>query len=81
MIAKDDHVGMAQAAIRLLRDNDLAVRLTERARADSAKFTWKSVRAEWIKLYHELVPDRVSQAATESNSPSRTQPSESSARL
>ncbi len=81
MIEKDDHVAMAAAAIRLLRDNDLAVRLTERARADSVKFTWSSVRAEWIKQYQELVPDRVSQTASESNSPSRSQPSESSARL
>ena len=79
MIARDDHVAMAESAIRLLRDNDLAVRLTERARADSVKFTWNAVRAEWIKLYQELVPDRVTQTATET--PSHPQPSESSAQF
>lgn len=81
MIPKDDHVAMAEAAIRLLRDNDLAVRLTQRARADSAKFTWNAVRAEWIKLYQKLASDGVSEAASKGNSSTQSQPSESSARL
>jgi len=55
MIPKNDHVAMANAAIRLLENNDLALTLTRQAREASAKFTWNSVRQEWISFYHDLV--------------------------
>jgi glycosyltransferase involved in cell wall biosynthesis len=55
MIAKNDHVAMANAALRLLENNELALTLTRQAREASAKFTWNSVRQEWISFYHDLV--------------------------
>ncbi len=55
MVAKNDHVAMAASAIRLLENNDLALTLTREARKASAKFTWKSVRQEWIRFYHDLL--------------------------
>lgn len=55
MVAKNDHVAMAASAIRLLENNELALTLTREARKASAKFTWKSVRQEWIRFYHDLL--------------------------
>jgi glycosyltransferase involved in cell wall biosynthesis len=57
MVRCDDHEGMAAAAIRLLEDNELALRLTAQARVAARKFTWPVVRDEWISLYHELAAE------------------------
>ncbi len=54
MVPRDDHQAMAEAACRLLEDNELAVSIARRAHEDSRKFTWDAVRTEWIKLYHGL---------------------------
>ena len=54
MIDCDDHEGMAAKAIRLLRDNDLAVSIGRRAREDARKFTWEVVRDEWLEVYFNL---------------------------
>jgi len=54
MVPRDDPEAMAAAALRLLEDNELAVRLTRQARESSRKFTWPAVRDEWVSLYHEL---------------------------
>lgn len=59
MVRCDDHEGMAAAAIRLLEDNDLALRLTAQARVAARKFTWPVVRDEWVNLYHELAAESV----------------------
>src|SRR6185503_3481853 len=54
MVRCDDHEAMAAAAIRLLDDNELALKLTAQARIRAKKFTWPVVRDEWVSLYHEL---------------------------
>ena len=54
MVRCDDHEAMAASAIRLLEDNDLALRLTAQARIRAKKFTWPVVRDEWVSLYNEL---------------------------
>jgi glycosyltransferase involved in cell wall biosynthesis len=59
MVGRDDPEAMASAALRLLEEEGLAARLTRRAREESRKFTWPSVRDEWVKLYHELARGRV----------------------
>jgi glycosyltransferase involved in cell wall biosynthesis len=61
MIQKNDHAAMAAAAIRLLENNDLALTLTRQAREASAKFTWNSVRNEWINFYHDLMKRNASE--------------------
>ncbi len=45
---------MAAAAIRLLNDDELALRLVRNAHESSRKFTWPHIRDEWLKLYREL---------------------------
>jgi glycosyltransferase involved in cell wall biosynthesis len=51
MVNCDDHVAMADAAMRLLSDQELAVKISRQAREASRKFTWTAVRDEWVKLY------------------------------
>ena len=54
IVDRDDHEAMAVAAIRLLNDNELALRLARNAHQSSRKFTWPYIRDEWLKLYREL---------------------------
>lgn len=59
MVPKNDFAAMANAAFRLLENNELALSLTRQAREASAKFTWNSVRQEWISFYHDLLKPNV----------------------
>ena len=68
MIPRNDHAAMAAAAIRLLENNELALTLTRQAREASAKFTWNSVRKEWISFYHDLVKRNASLCETSASS-------------
>ena len=54
MVGRDDSGAMAAAAFRLLEEEGLAARLTRRAREESRKFEWPTVREQWVGLYHEL---------------------------
>ena len=54
LVEINDHEGMAAAAIRLLEDNELAVGIAQRARVAARKFTWESVRDDWLQVYFEL---------------------------
>jgi glycosyltransferase involved in cell wall biosynthesis len=45
---------MAEAAIRLLEDSELAVRLARNARQSARRFTWQEVQRQWLDLYLEL---------------------------
>jgi glycosyltransferase involved in cell wall biosynthesis len=54
IVNRDDPEAMAAAAIRLLNDNELALRLVRNAHESSRKFTWQYIRDEWRKLYREL---------------------------
>jgi glycosyltransferase involved in cell wall biosynthesis len=67
MVPRNDHSAMAAAAVRMLEDNDLAVRIGEAARQASKKFTWNAVRQDWINLYHELVLNPPQDRATFAN--------------
>lgn len=67
MIQRNDHEGMAAAALRLLEDDELADRIARQAREASRKFTWPAVRDEWVRIYHELAhaeADVLSEEAT-----------------
>ncbi|HVG30156.1 MAG TPA: glycosyltransferase family 4 protein [Pyrinomonadaceae bacterium] len=54
MIARDDHEAMADSALRLLADEELAARIARNAREHCRKFSWPAVQREWLKLYHEI---------------------------
>jgi glycosyltransferase involved in cell wall biosynthesis len=57
IVNRDDHKALADAAIRLLNDNDLALRLARNAHESSKKFTWPPIRDEWLKLYREVATE------------------------
>lgn len=50
----NDPEDLAANAIRLVEDADLAKRLTDTAFADLHKYSWKSVRNQWLEIYKEL---------------------------
>lgn len=54
IVSRDDHEALAAAAIRLLNDNELALKLVRNAHESSKKFTWPYIRLEWLNLYGEL---------------------------
>lgn len=57
MVQCEDYESLAACAIRLLEDGDLAQALIAKARAECAKYSWPSVREEWLKAYRELAND------------------------
>jgi glycosyltransferase involved in cell wall biosynthesis len=71
MITRNDHNAMAEAALRLLSDPALAKRITRNARESSKKFMSPGVRAEWVRLYRELLPEKF--ARGESHKEANTQ--------
>lgn len=54
MVNRGDHEAIAEQVIRLLSDADLAWRLAARAGEASHKYTWASVRRDWLRLYSAL---------------------------
>jgi len=58
IVDRDDHEALAAAAIRLLENNDFALKLVRNAHESSRKFTWPYIRNEWIKLYRELAREK-----------------------
>jgi glycosyltransferase involved in cell wall biosynthesis len=55
LVPLDDHEAMAAAALRLLEEEGLAVRLARAGRAELRKFTWDGgVRDTWMRAYAEL---------------------------
>ena len=49
-----DEKALAANVIRLLRDNNLAERIASNAHRESRKYTWESVREQWVRTYREL---------------------------
>jgi glycosyltransferase involved in cell wall biosynthesis len=58
IIDRDDHKALASGAIRLLKDNELALKLVRNAHESSRKFTWPHIRDEWVSLYRELAKEK-----------------------
>ena len=54
MVERNDYEGMARAGIRLLEDEGLATKIARSAHEECRKYSWKSVRDEWMELYTEL---------------------------
>lgn len=52
LVHRGDHVAMAQAALRLLRDPSLASHVADTARHECLdRYTWPVVREQWEQLY------------------------------
>jgi glycosyltransferase involved in cell wall biosynthesis len=58
LVPKGDHERMAQSAIRLLEDNELALKIATQAREECRRYSWAAVRNEWLSVYEELVSER-----------------------
>jgi L-malate glycosyltransferase len=52
--APGDWQSLAENALRLLREPELARRLSENAHSESKKYRWGSVRGEWLATYRSL---------------------------
>jgi glycosyltransferase involved in cell wall biosynthesis len=53
-----DHQTMARLAMRLFDDKAMTYTMVGRAREECNKYSWDSVRSEWLKLYRDLDPSR-----------------------
>lgn len=59
LVAPGDDGALADAALRLLDDPALALRLTKAARqACLERFSWPAVEARWVRVYRELAESR-----------------------
>ena len=58
IVKRDDHEALAACALRLLKDNDFALKLVRSAHESSKKFTWPHIRDEWLNLYSELAEEK-----------------------
>ena len=58
IVGRDDHEALANAAIRLLNDNEFALKLVRNAHESSKKFTWPHIRSEWVGLYRDLAKEK-----------------------
>lgn len=72
IVNRNDHEAMAAAAIRLLNDHELALRLVRNAQAASKKFTWPYIRDEWLKVYRELAQAKGSLVSAQDQGPIAT---------
>jgi len=54
IVPRGDHEAMARSALRLLNDNDFTVRLARQGLESCRRFTWPSVRVQWMQAYAEL---------------------------
>jgi glycosyltransferase involved in cell wall biosynthesis len=55
LVPDDDDEAMAAAILRLLRDPDLAGRLSTNGRQLAQRFSWEQVRPQWEQLFAKLV--------------------------
>jgi len=58
LTACNDDAAVADAILRLLRDQPLAERLASNAREACDKYLWSNVRARWVALYRQLAQPR-----------------------
>lgn len=57
LVEINDHEALAQAAVRILEDNELAQNIINQAFQDCQKYTWASVRGQWLETYRELASE------------------------
>jgi glycosyltransferase involved in cell wall biosynthesis len=58
IVNRDDHQALAAGAIRLLNDNEFALKLVRNAHESTRKFTWPYIREQWLDVYHELAREQ-----------------------
>jgi glycosyltransferase involved in cell wall biosynthesis len=55
VVRRGDYRGLAEHALRLLKEPDVAAAMCRRALQECQKYSWQAVRGEWLKLYRDLV--------------------------
>ncbi|MGH9558530.1 MAG: glycosyltransferase family 4 protein [Bryobacteraceae bacterium] len=55
LVDLDDHRAVADWALRLLEDPELALRLARNGREEARLYAWQNIRPQWLALYAELV--------------------------
>ena len=55
VVARGDYAAIADRAITLLNNPELAKRLVDQARQECLKYSWKAVRDAWLNAYHSLL--------------------------
>jgi L-malate glycosyltransferase len=58
IVDRDDHKALAAAAVRLINDNEFALKLVRNAHESTRKFTWPHIREQWLDLYSELAQEK-----------------------
>jgi glycosyltransferase involved in cell wall biosynthesis len=58
LVDDDDDRAMADAVVALLRDPELAGRLSDQGRRLAETFSWEQTRPQWERLIHEVVAPR-----------------------
>ena len=58
IVDRDDHKALAAGAIRLINDNEFALKLVRNAHESTRKFTWPQIREQWLNLYGELAKEK-----------------------
>ena len=58
IVDRDDHKALAAAAIRLLDDDEFALKLVRKAHESTRKFTWPHIRDQWLDLYRDLAKQK-----------------------
>jgi glycosyltransferase involved in cell wall biosynthesis len=55
IVPMGDHVGLADAVIELVENQELCERLSAQGRAEAEKYVWARVRQDWVNLYKGMV--------------------------
>lgn len=58
LVEINDHENLANRAIELLENDDLAQKIVRNARELTAKFSWENARREWLRIYSELAENK-----------------------
>ena len=54
VVGVDDYQALAERAMKLLDDHNIATTMAHKARTECAKYTWEVVCEQWLRLYHTL---------------------------
>lgn len=65
IVPRGDYSQMAERAIRLLNDPELAKRITEHGRSECAKYSWDAVKDAWMSIYHDLATQEEGSSTTD----------------
>jgi len=54
VVSRGDHVEIANRALTLLENPNLAKQIVDHARQECLKYSWEAVRDPWMSAYHGL---------------------------